>query len=222
MDSGVVRQQTQYLMTNEMKIPMPTSHTNDVLPDQPIDVGAFNSMSTDMTSDDLRPCPCCGKLTNSLKQYNYAVWWIIFGYAIYTTEAFYRACPTCIRKTIWKRCLLNAIPANFFWLIGLFPWAICLTIASFRAGHSADVIDGITPAMAMAREKQRVQFSSNRVLAVMAVLTCWTPLAGLVFGILSHWANRYAVDWKRPVSKICLVGTSLIQVIWVIIAISRT
>ena len=104
-------------------------------------------------------CPECGQATDSLKMYGCVTsWWAILALVFFKRED-RTACPTCIRKCIWKRALF-IVPTNFvlslglllvvkaqitplhvalanLWILCVFiPWTVALTVASYRKGHS--------------------------------------------------------------------------------------
>jgi hypothetical protein len=75
-------------------------------------------------------------MTDSLKQFRY-VDYFAFGLVVWIWRAaVLRACPRCMRRLIWKRCLWNVIPANLVWVVILLPWALALTVATYRRGHA--------------------------------------------------------------------------------------
>jgi hypothetical protein len=81
-------------------------------------------------------CPTCHGPTQSLKRYHFLKWCLFIGIAVFYQRETHTACPACMRRYLWKRSLMNAIPANIIWLFGLLPLTIILTIASFTKGHS--------------------------------------------------------------------------------------
>jgi hypothetical protein len=157
-------------------------------------------------------CPVCGQPTDSLKQYRYINWCVFFGAAIHQTVV-YRACPACMRKFIWKRCLINIVPANLVWLIGLLPWGLILIAGTYLKGHSALVKQGLSPEMALARERAAEELSISRVLAVLAMLLFWLPILGLVVSGLAYLANRRSNDWLLPASRWSFIGSVVVHLL---------
>src|SRR5262245_44733212 len=101
----------------------------------------------------LLPCPVCGQLTDSLKQYRYLSWCVFFLTGAVWQAVVYRACPVCMRQFLWEKCWVNALPANLLWLVCLFPYALFLIAVSRCTGHSRPVLQGVTPERAMAWER---------------------------------------------------------------------
>lgn len=91
------------------------------------------------------PCPCCRKPTRSLRRHQVVVFCLFFFVGAFFQKGLRTGCPSCIRGTIWKWTLLNAVPANLVWLCGLLPVAIWWTVASFFRGHSALVVEAHLP-----------------------------------------------------------------------------
>jgi hypothetical protein len=169
--------------------------------------------------EEVLSCPVCGQPTASLKQYRY-VDWCVFVLAFAVWQAVYlRACPRCMRRSLWRRCWLNAIPANLVWLFGLLPWALCLVAASYRPGHSRAVLHGVTPEVAADREAAQQEVSWGRVFAILAVLCCWLPVIGLVFALAAFGLNRRVGGWLRTASLLALVVALLVHAAWLVLYI---
>jgi hypothetical protein len=162
-------------------------------------------------------CPVCFQLTDSLKQYRYVKWCVFFLAGAIWQGVVYRACPTCMRRFLWGRCLFTAIPAHLVWLVGLLPWALGLIVASYSPGHSPAVVQGVTPALAVAREMARLGVSWSRVSAVLAVLLFWLPLIGLVASGLAFWLNRRSESWTRWASQVSLTASALVHSVFVVL-----
>jgi hypothetical protein len=162
-------------------------------------------------TDTLLACPVCGQETDRLKQYRYLNWCVYFGAGAVWQAVVHRACPTCMRPFLWRKCLVTALPANLLWLAGLLPWALCLMAASYRPSHSRAVAQGVTPAMAAAREVAQRDLSLGRVLAILAVLVFWLPVIGLVFAVLAYLVNRHSPTWTYRASKISLIMSGLVH-----------
>jgi hypothetical protein len=84
-------------------------------------------------------CPTCYGLTRSLKRYHFLKWCLFLGVAVFFRRETYTACPACMRRYLWTRSLMNAIPANIIWVFALLPLTIILTIATFTKGHSKSI-----------------------------------------------------------------------------------
>src|SRR5262249_1051738 len=125
-------------------------------------------MERDGLENALLPCPVCFRLTDSLKQYRYVNWCVFFLAGAVWQGVVCRACPPCMRQLLWRRCLVNAVPAHLVWLVGLLPWALCLIAASYRLGPSRSVVAGVTPAMVIAREMAQRELSWARGSAVLS------------------------------------------------------
>ena len=91
------------------------------------------------------PCPSCHALTKSLKRYHFFKWFLFLGIAMVVSRETHTACPSCMRRYLWTRSLLNVMPANIVWLFGLLPLTIILTVATFTRGHSKNVIEARLP-----------------------------------------------------------------------------
>ena len=160
-------------------------------------------------------CPACGVSTDSLKQYRFISWIVFYLIGATYRSAIYRACPGCMRKFVAQRAAWNLIPANILWFALVLPWGLGLVVASFRKGHSRDVIRNISPDEAAIREARQIaaanEVSWGRVWLIVAVLFCWAPLFGLVLAILSFFTNRKSADWKRTASVVVLVISVLLH-----------
>lgn len=174
-------------------------------------------MTSDGPDNELLPCPVCFQLTDSLKQYRYINWCVYLLAGAVWQGVVYRACPTCMRRFLWRRCLFSAIPAHLVWLVGLLPWALGLIVASYQPGHSLAVVQGVTPELAVAREMAKQELSWGRVAAVLAVLLFWLPLVGLVAGGLAFWLNRRSEGWTRLAGQVSLTVSALVHVVLVVL-----
>ena len=167
-------------------------------------------------------CPVCARTTDSLKQYRYIsrVLCYLLDFSYQTT--YYRACPACMRSLIARRIARSIIPGNVVWLLLVLPWGLGLIVASFRKGHSQDVIRQITPEIATAAADAAAnEFSWGRVWVIVAVLFCWVPLFGLVLAAFAYLTNRKSADWKRTASIAALTVSGLIHLaIAVLIAVN--
>lgn len=83
-------------------------------------------------------CPNCGRLTLSLKQYNFFVWIFFFLVGAFHRSIRYTACPSCQRKKLALQTLLTLIPANLFFPIVLLLHGGYFAM-SFRPGHSRPI-----------------------------------------------------------------------------------
>jgi hypothetical protein len=169
-----------------------------------------------LTEPGRLPCPSCESDTDSLKQYRYFSWVVCYLVGATYKMAFYRACPACMRKWIARRAAWNLITANVLWFALVLPWGLGLIIATFRKGHSRDVIRNIGPEEAAYREAERItaqnEVSWGRVWLIVAVLFCWAPLFGIMLAIIAVVTNRESADWKRPVAIVMLVISVLLHV----------
>ncbi len=182
-------------------------------------------MAFDETEPGLLRCPKCGEPTDSLKEYRYVRWFVfLLGGAIYQ-DATVGACPRCMRAFLGKSLLINVLPTNVVWLVGLLPWGLVLLAATYRKGHSRSVRQAL--ALAEAQKGKTAAYggvsspfvapevvtasgqevSWKEVTAVVAVLTCWLPYIGLLFGLWALLLNRREPGWKR-VCSIAAVGVS--------------
>ncbi len=171
-------------------------------------------------AEEWLPCPICEEMTYCLKQYRYVTWFVFLGHAHVWQPVCYRACPSCMRRFIWRRCLLNLVPANLGWFGVLLPWALVLTVASFRYGHSRAIIEGVTPEMIAQRDLAEEELSWPRIMAIIAVLSCWIPFIGFPLCLLAWWLNRNSTRWCRRASKISLAISVTIHVAFVVVALS--
>jgi hypothetical protein len=80
-------------------------------------------------------CSECGKLTNSLKDYRIVHLLICLVLFFQIKKQDYEACPSCMRKKLIERTLINIVPANIAFPIVLIIHTIqfCRT---FIPGHS--------------------------------------------------------------------------------------
>jgi hypothetical protein len=166
-------------------------------------------------------CPLCGQMTDSLKEYRYVRWCVfLLAGAIYQ-DATVGACPRCMRAFVRKSLLINVLPANVVWLVGLLPWGLVLLAATYRKGHSRSIRDALAVAEATRGKSvapggfaspfaaQEVvtahgnDVSWSEVSAVVAVLTCWLPFIGLPFGLWAFFLNRQP-GWKRVCSLVAV------------------
>jgi hypothetical protein len=168
-------------------------------------------MAYDDAAFDVLPCPHCGERTSSLKQYRYVRLCVCLGFHASWHSDVVRACPYCIRRVIWRRCLLNIVPANLLWPFLVLPWAVVLTAVSHNPGHSADVLRGVTPEMIAIQDAKQRELSWPRVNAILAILTWWVPLLGLFVAAVAWLCNRRSPSWTRSASKITLIAALLVN-----------
>jgi hypothetical protein len=114
-----------------------------------------------------------------------------------------------MRRFVWKRCLVNAVPANVLWLAFLLPWSLFLIAGTYRQGHSRAVVQGVTPEMVIAREMSQRELSWARVSAVLSVLLFWVPVIGLIAGFIGYWVNRQSGVWTRRVTQATFAASAL-------------
>jgi hypothetical protein len=184
-------------------------------------------MSGDGQKIDLLPCPTCGQLTDSLKQYRFIRWLVfLLAGAIYQA-AEVQACPVCMRAFLRRSLLINVVPANLAWPF-LLPWGLGLIATSYRKGHSRRILETLqlnadlasvepTPGV---REELSIgdgeEVSWHRVTAVLAVLLCWLPILGLLFSGVAWLVNRRHRGWQRVCS---LVGLSVSVLVTLALAV---
>jgi hypothetical protein len=83
-------------------------------------------------------CPQCGRMTDSLKCYR-MFRYFLFAYLFYAWQiAGYVGCPSCMRKTIGVRCLVNLFTANLIFPVVLVQLAGAF-LFTFMRGHSREV-----------------------------------------------------------------------------------
>jgi hypothetical protein len=46
------------------------------------------------------------------------------------------SCPRCMRRILWRRTLVNVLPAHAAWVLGILPWHLFQYLRSFVPGHS--------------------------------------------------------------------------------------
>jgi hypothetical protein len=157
----------------------------------------------------LLPCPECGELSDSLKQYRYIQWCLCLLLHAVSETTVHRACPPCMRKFILKRCLLNALPANLAWIFGILPWGMVLIAASYTDGHSRAVLQGVTPTMAVQRENEANERYFRLFMAAMGVTVFWVPVIGLIVCYVAWSKNRGVAGWIRQVSRWALIASAV-------------
>jgi hypothetical protein len=89
-------------------------------------------------------CPCCGVYSINIRGFwvldnvycLFIFWWI--------QRRLYVACPTCMRKIIWRRCLANIVPGNLIWLFHSLPTTILFDFWS-RLGPKRKVPETLVP-----------------------------------------------------------------------------
>jgi len=169
-----------------------------------------------LTEPGQLPCPVCSSATDSLKQYRFVSWVVFYLVGATYQVAFYRGCPACMRKLIARRTAWNLIPANLLWFVLVLPWGLWLVVASFRKGHSRDVIRNIAPEQAAYREAQQLaaahEVSWGRVWVIVALLFFWAPLFGLLLAAIAYVTNRKSAGWKRTTSIVILALSVLLHV----------
>ena len=85
---------------------------------------------------DLR-CPACQKSTQSLKQFK--LWYrviFLFAYLRHQTVQ-YTACPSCMRKFIFKRSALNLLTGHIWFALLNLPFHVHQYVRTFSSGHCA-------------------------------------------------------------------------------------
>lgn len=86
-------------------------------------------------------CPRCRRLTDSLKYFKlfeFFLFLLVFGAG--AQGAYYKACPSCMRKVILKKLtLINIIPANLAWPVIFVIHAVYFA-KTYQRGHSKEII----------------------------------------------------------------------------------
>lgn len=160
------------------------------------------------------PCPVCRQWTDRLKQFRIIRWLIFAGHFHWHAVEFVRACPACMRRRIWFRCLLNIPTAHIIWPLIVLPAALVNTVRAGRPGHTPDILLGVTPGqLAEAERNPEDQASMGRIMAITGVLTCWLPLIGPVFPAWAWFLNRNETNWRRPASGISLMISVIIHML---------
>ena len=149
------------------------------------------------------PCPDCGQLTDSLKQYRFVKWFVIFlAVAIWKPDV-HVACPPCMRTYVWRRGLLiilvnfllsilwitavkgdrtplNIFLANLILVFAFLPWLVGVTVATTRKGHSKSIL-APQPQATVAPEA-----TAQPKASWVSTLLFWVVLLGIVFGFV-YW-----------------------------------
>jgi len=159
------------------------------------------------------PCPVCQQPTDRLKQFRLIRWLVFLGHFHWHQVEFVRACPPCMRRRVWYRCLLNIPTAHIIWPFVVLPAALFNAFRAGNPGHTPDILLGITPEQMLADENKQVECSIGRIVAVTGVLTCWVPFVGLVFAGWAWFLNRFETDWRRPASGIALMVSMIIHML---------
>ena len=159
------------------------------------------------------PCPVCSRWTDRLKQFRLIRWLIFLGHFHWHAVEYVRACPSCMRRRIWYRCLLNIPTAHIIWPLVIFPVALFNTVRAGMPGHTPDILRGITPDQLAENENKKSEASWGRIMAVTGVLTYWLPLIGPVFAAWAWFLNRNEPDWRRPASGYALIIAVLIHML---------
>ena len=92
-------------------------------------------MNANQTNAEL-PCPCCRRMTRSLKCYRIVDFMLFFVLGAMVRRRTPVACPSCMRKIIGRRTLVNILPAHVAWIVGILPWHLFQFLRSFVPGHS--------------------------------------------------------------------------------------
>lgn len=90
---------------------------------------------------DLKECPECGRMTDSLKSYALFEKCVFLICYISFRRVQYTCCPDCMRKHLIEKGILtsNVITANFFWLMFILPLTIIELYLCSKKGHSEGV-----------------------------------------------------------------------------------
>ena len=122
----------------------------------------------------IESCPHCNAESDSLKQYRYLNWLVFFLVGYVKQYIVIRGCPSCLRRIVWQRCLVNLLPANLLWPILVLPWALVLTVRSYQQGASGKVVEGVSAVEQIREIDEDANPNLSRV-----------TLAGWIFGLSS-------------------------------------
>ena len=161
----------------------------------------------------LLPCPVCQKPTDRLKQFRLIRWLVFLGHFHWHQPEFFRACPPCMKRRIWYRCLLNIPTAHIIWPFVVLPTALFNSLRASEPGHTPEIILGVTPDEMLAAENNDIETFHGRIIALAGVLTCWMPLVGLIFATWAWFRNRFEPDWRRPASGIALMVSIVLHML---------
>jgi hypothetical protein len=171
-------------------------------------------------------CPVCEQLTDSLKQYRYMQWCVFLLAGVIYRHTDVRACPGCMRAFVRRSLLINVVPANLVWLVGLLPWGLILLALSYRKGHSKGVLQAVEAEATLARSPaamdspfasrevltaQGDEVSWYRVTAVLALLLCWLPVLGLITGAAAVVLNHRGQGWQKVCSWVGLAVSGVLH-----------
>ena len=161
----------------------------------------------------LLPCPVCQKPTDRLKQFRLIRWLVFLGHFHWHQPEFFRACPPCMKRRIWYRCLLNIPTAHIIWPFVVLPAALFNSLRAGNPGHTPEILLGLTPEQMLVAEKTQAECSIGRIMAMTGALTCWLPFVGLIFSAWAWFLNRFESDWRRPASGIALMVSMIIHML---------
>lgn len=166
--------------------------------------------------EDAEPdCPVCGQPTDSLKQYRYVNWVVFYLFGASYSHIYHRACPGCMRRFVARRAALNLFPANLLWFALVLPWGLGLFVATYRKGHSRDVIRLVSPGEAALREAERMAAANEvswvRVSAVLGVLLAAVPVLGLAFALVAWSMTRNTTGWTRAAGRVAVGITAVVH-----------
>ena len=149
-------------------------------------------------------CPWCETVTTDLKRYEVVQWCFFFLAFVQIRPVIYAACPTCMRRILWRRCLVNVLPANLLWPFWVLPRTLIPVprllyprpIAGWRGhGRAKPLIstDAIVAEVRQARETLAKRFNYD----LRAMIEEREGTAGgrhTQDGILSRQARRQAAN----------------------------
>lgn len=171
------------------------------------------------------PCPVCGQPTDSLKQYRYVNWAFFYLIGATLSQIFHRACPGCMRRFVARRAALNLVSANLLWFLLLLPWGLVLIAATYRRGHSRDVIRQVSPETAAVRLHQQMavagEVSWPRVWVILALLFAVVPILGLIFALVAWATNRNAAGWTRTGARIAVGITTVVHLALLVLFVAE-
>ncbi len=82
------------------------------------------------------PCPRCGEQSDSLKSYTMMRFMLFLWVFAFWRRQIVTCCPSCMRKEVALKTLINVIPANLLWFVVVAPWHTVLFWMTFAHGST--------------------------------------------------------------------------------------
>jgi hypothetical protein len=99
-----------------------------------------------LTLHDSQPffirCPECGQTSDSIKSYRMPDLLVFAWFFYWVRSVTYYLCPSCMRKTIGGKMLINIVTANLVWPFLAIFWLVLLVLTFFK-GHSKGTLKQI-------------------------------------------------------------------------------